>query len=93
MKLCSSDDHYRLFIGYLSINSLRNKLIDLREIMSKVSLDIACIDETKLDESFPDSQFHIENYQFPRFGEIEIEKLLVDQFFKKMAPLLKESKT
>ena len=81
MKWCSSDNHYRLFVGHLSINLLRNNLIDLREIVSKVSLDIACIDETKLDESFPDSQFHIENYQFPRFGEIEIEKLVVDQFF------------
>ena len=81
MKWCSSDNHYRLFVGHLSINLLRNNLIDLREIVSKVSLDIACIDETKLDESFPDSQCHIENYQFPRFGEIEIEKLVVDQFF------------
>ena len=34
--------------------------------MSKV-LDIVCIDEAKLDESFPDFQFHMENYQFPPF--------------------------
>ena len=26
-----------------------------------------CIDETKLDTSFPDSQFKIEGYQFPLF--------------------------
>ena len=51
-------------IGYLNINSLRNKITDLREKMSKVSLDIVCIDERKLDESFTDSQFHMENYQF-----------------------------
>ena len=31
-------------------------------------LDIVCIDERKLDESFPDFQFHMENYQFPPFG-------------------------
>ena len=36
-------------IGYLNINSLRNKIVDLREIMSKAPLDIVCIDETKLD--------------------------------------------
>ena len=34
-------------IGYLNINSLRNKIIDLREIMTKAPLDIVCIDETK----------------------------------------------
>ena len=56
-----------VIIGYLNINSLRNKIIDLREIMSKAPLDIVCADETKLDESFPDFQFHMENYQFPPF--------------------------
>ena len=35
--------------------------------MSKAPLDIVCIDETKLDESFPDFQFHMKNYQFPQF--------------------------
>ena len=54
-------------IGYLNINSLRNKLIDLREIMTKAPLDIVCIDETQLAESFPDFQFNMENYQFPPF--------------------------
>ena len=28
-----------------------------------------CIDETKLDASFPDAQFHIEAYQNPPFSE------------------------
>ena len=52
-------------IGYL--NSLRNKIIDLRKRMNKASIGIVCIDETELDESFPDFQFHIENYQFSPF--------------------------
>ena len=33
--------------------------------MSKAPLDIVCIGKIKLDESFPGSQFHMENYQFP----------------------------
>ena len=33
----------------------------------KAPIDILCIDETKLDESFPDSQFKIDNYQYPPF--------------------------
>ena len=32
-----------------------------------MSLDVFCIDETKLDESFPNSQFILENFQFPPF--------------------------
>ena len=31
-------------------------------------MDILCIDETNLDDSFPDSQFKISGYQFPFLG-------------------------
>ena len=55
-------------IGYLNINTLQNKIISLsREIIAKAPLDVFCIDETKLDESFPNSQFILENFQFPPF--------------------------
>ena len=54
-------------IGYLNINSLRNKIHSLRELVLLAPLDIFYIDETKLDDSFPNLQFHIENYQFPPF--------------------------
>ena len=30
-------------------------------------MDVLCVDETKLDSSFPDHQFKIEGYQFPPF--------------------------
>ena len=40
-------------VGYLDINSLRNKIVDLREIMSAISLDYFVVNETKLDSSFP----------------------------------------
>ena len=30
-------------------------------------MQVLCIDETKLSESFPDAQFHIEGYQYPPF--------------------------
>ena len=54
-------------IGYLNINSFRNKIHSLCELVLLAPLDIFCIDETKLDDSFPNLQFHIENYQFPPF--------------------------
>ena len=54
-------------IAYLNINSLREKIISLQEICLKSSIDILCVDETKLDASYPNAQFHIEGYQFPLF--------------------------
>ena len=54
-------------LGYLNINSIRNKIIYLRKLVSKAPIDIFCIDETKIDESFPNSQLFIENDQFPPY--------------------------
>ena len=48
-------------IGYLNINTLQNKINSLRDIY------VFCIDETKLDDSFPNSQFILENFQFRPF--------------------------
>ena len=39
-------------IGYFYINSLRNKLTDLKVILKYLSLDYFILSETKLDESF-----------------------------------------
>ena len=52
-------------IGYLNINSLRNKITQLREVYRKAPIDLLCVDETKLDASFPDANFYIEDYQYP----------------------------
>ena len=56
-------------IGYLNINSLRNKITQFREVCGKAPIDLLCIDETKLDASFPDAQFHLEGYQYPPFRQ------------------------
>ena len=45
--------------GYLNTNSLRNKIIDVREMISRLQLDYFVISETKLNSSFPSAQFHI----------------------------------
>ena len=58
-------------IGYLNINSLRNKVLDLGIIMQELQLDYFVISETKLNESFPTSQFQIDGYDI-RAGKIEI---------------------
>ena len=54
-------------IGYLNASTLQNKIISLREIIVKAASDVFCVDETKLDNSFPNSQFVLENFQFPPF--------------------------
>ena len=54
-------------IAYFNINSLREKLISLQEICLKSSIDVLCVNETELDASYPNAQFHIEGYQFPPF--------------------------
>ena len=43
-------------MDYLNINSLRNKIIDLSEIMNYLELDYFVISKTKIDESFPSQQ-------------------------------------
>ena len=50
-------------IGYLNINSLRNKIINVWGVVRKLSLDYFIIGETKLDESFPSTQFNKSNYE------------------------------
>ena len=55
------------FLGYLNINHLRNKIIDHRCILNEIGLEYISISETKLDESFPDSQFKIDGFHFPPF--------------------------
>ena len=40
---------------------VREKIIDVREVIGKLSLDHFVISETKLDGSFPSAQFNISN--------------------------------
>ena len=50
-------------LGYLNINSLRNKIIDLREFLLQTSLDYIVVSETKLNNEFPSAQLHISDYE------------------------------
>ena len=53
LKLVRSDNTENPMIGYLNLNSLRNKIIDLREVLKHISLDYFVVSEIKLDNSFP----------------------------------------
>ena len=54
-----------LIIGHLSINSVRNKFSSLQQtVLSKT--DIFLLSETKIDDSFPDSNFFAEGFKMYR---------------------------
>ena len=53
-----------IILSYINVNSIRNKLDDLKLLQGK-SLDIICISETKLDETFPTVQLAIEGFSKP----------------------------
>ena len=63
LKSAQSDNTENPMIGYLNINNLQNKIIDLREFLKHISLDYFVLSETKLDNSFPCAQFQIADYE------------------------------
>ena len=54
----------RLIIGNLNINSIPNKFDQLKAVIPGY-IDILVLVETKVDVSFPESQFIIEGYSIP----------------------------
>ena len=53
-----------LIISYLNINSIRNKIESLRLLISD-NVDILIVAETKIDRTFPSSQFYINGFKEP----------------------------
>jgi len=53
-----------VFIGYLNVNSIRNKLTALFSFISS-NFDVLAVAESKLDSSFPNSQFEVNGYKTP----------------------------
>ena len=54
----------RLVIGHLDINSLHNKFDSLK-LLVKNKLDVFMISETMLKETFPESQFFMDEFTPP----------------------------
>ena len=64
LKFYRSKYPKKLIIGHVNINSIRNKFEILNTLLSEV-LDVLMITDTKLDDSFPEQQFHIEGFNIP----------------------------
>ena len=54
----------KIIIGHLNINSIRNKIFMLADIVRN-NIDILLISETKIDNSFPKSQFLLHGFSEP----------------------------
>ena len=76
-------------IGYLNINSLQNKLTDLRVILKYLSLNYFVLSETKLNESFANAQFTLDGYEI-RTGRVEINLEEVSWVCSKRFDLLED---
>ena len=67
LKVLSVENDSNPIVVYLNINSLGKKINHLREIREDSAIDILCVDETRIDSSYPDAQFQIYDYQFLPF--------------------------
>ena len=54
-----------VIIGHLNTNSIRNKFSGFKDLVLKET-DICLLSETKIDDSFPSSQFFAEGYRMFR---------------------------
>ena len=55
-----------LIAGFLNINSIRNKFSPVQHILCNSYVDLLGVSETKLNDTFPDGQFHVDNYVLNR---------------------------
>ena len=56
----------RCIIGYLNINSIRNKIYSFSELVTPCNFDIFGLGETKINQSFPNAQFALDGYRLFR---------------------------
>ena len=64
LQKLKTENPLKIIFGHLNINSLRNKFEQLVDILNG-SIDILMISETKIDDTFPTSQFLIEGFSEP----------------------------
>ena len=60
---CYPQYPYYSLIGRININSLRNKITDLKVIIKTLSLDYVILSKFKTDQSFPTAQFNVEVHE------------------------------
>ena len=66
IHLPSKSNKKDCMIAHLNVNSLPNKFIEIKEWLGRGAFDIFCIQETKIDKTFPNSQFIVNGYNIFR---------------------------
>ncbi len=66
LKLTRNKYPKNILFSYLNINSIRNKIDDLECLIGGI-VDIICVAETKIDGSFPNSQFSLSGFKTPPY--------------------------
>jgi len=64
VKQLKQSNPTNLTCSYLNINSIRNKFDNLFDMIDQ-NIDIVCLAETKLDNSFPTNRFQVPGYSSP----------------------------
>ena len=64
LKQLRNQKPHRIIIGHLNINSIRNKFESIVRF-GGINLDILMVSETKIDDTFPESQFLIDGFSKP----------------------------
>ena len=59
-----NENPYRVIIGHININSIRNTFESFVKYVGN-NLDILMVSETKIDGTFPESQFLMEGFSTP----------------------------
>ena len=73
-KQTTCEDLRKMYIEYsknlkicsINVNSIRNKFENVHQILKNVYIDCFFVNESKIDESFPNNQFAVENYTLYR---------------------------
>ena len=55
-----------MLICHQNINSIQNKIEDLKELNKSLRAQIIFVSETKIDSTYPDEQFKMEGYKMFR---------------------------
>ena len=58
-------------IANLNINSLPNKFAEIKEWLNANAFDIISVQETKIDRSFPNTQFHVDGHNIFRRDRVK----------------------
>jgi exonuclease III len=59
-------DRKRPLIGHININSIRYKFQEIRDLFDRNLVDLFCVSETKIDNTFSDQLFSVDGYKLYR---------------------------